>query len=102
MKPEKLIFDEPDKTEIVAEVPVKTQKLIHSIKPYKGHTLFAINPITGKCSEAEYESITANISGAVRKKVIAEANCVYISALNKRNALIKFFKMVGKQISNSK
>jgi|GEM_PF-2617850 len=107
MKPDKLILDEQDKPEVVAQIPVKTEKLIHSIRPHKGHTLFEINPVTGKCVPAVFESIdttfplnkaAAKIKIGVRKKVIAKPDCLYISALNKKNALIKFFNMVGKRM----
>lgn len=104
MKTDKIILEEQDKMEVVATKPDKTQKLIHSIRPHKGHTLFEINPITGKCKEAVYEKTDVEFgkNGMVHKKVIRNNGCVYISALNKKNALIKFFKMVGRQMTNQK
>lgn len=102
MKIDKIISDEPDRLQIVAQVPAKTQKLINQIIPHKGHVLFEINPITGKCKLAEYESIDAKLNGGISRKVVAKDGCVYVSALNKKNALIKFFKMVSKQMEKNK
>ena len=98
MKVDKLTVDEPDKLQVQAVKPARTETRVDSIIQHKGHTLFEINPVTGKCKVAEYEQVDATLSGSVHKKVIAHQNCVYVSALNKKNALIKYFKMVGKQI----
>lgn len=98
MKVHQLINEEIDKVEVSAVKPAKTEVKVDSIIPHKGHVLFEINPITGKCKLAEYETSSVTIRGKISKKVIANHGCVYVSALNKKNALIKFFKMVGKQI----
>lgn len=100
MKPEKIIFDETDKMQVVVQVPAKTQKIIHQIKPHKGHKLFEINPVTGKYKEAEYESVNATIGGGVHKKLIANDNCIYISSLNKKNALKKFLQIISKRLGD--
>lgn len=102
MRPDKVIFDEPEKPEMVIQVPAKTQKLIHSIKPHKGHSLFEINPLVGTCILAEYESINAKLNGGVSKKVIAKDGHIYVSALNRGNALKRFFKMAKKQMEGIK
>ena len=98
MKTDKILLEEQDKMEVVAEVPDKSEKIIDSNRRHKGHKLFEINPITGKCNEAQYETATVNLNGGTRLKVIRKQDCVYILSLNKKNALIKFFKMVGKQM----
>lgn len=91
MKPEQIINDEADKLQVVQQIPDESKKLIDSIVPYKGHTLFEINCTTGEINVATYEEITANFTtGGVRKKVIIQPNCLYISCLNKKSAAKKY------------
>lgn len=104
MKVDKVSLDERDKLQVVANKPVRTENFITSLKPHKGHILFEINPFVGTCVEAVYEKTDAvfplsdkgNI--AKRKKVLAKENHVYVSALNRKNALTKFFKMAKEQL----
>lgn len=64
---------------------------IGTIRPHSGHTLFEINAVSGDIAPAEFEVSTAvysaNSKGLVRRKIVIKANCVYISALNKKNAI---------------
>lgn len=75
-------------------VPIKTElKLIGTLKPNKGHKCFEINTITNEICEAEfYEDIVSMFSSSYerRKKLKVKENCVYITALNKKNALKKY------------
>lgn len=105
MKPERILTDERDKLQVVANKPVKTETFITSLKPYKGHKLFEINPFSGTCVEAVYEKTDAvfplnNKNVAKRSKVLTKQNHVYVSALNRKNALTKFFKMVSEQLKH--
>ena len=108
MNPAKLLIDQPDKLQVVANKPVKTETFFTSIKPHKGHTLFEINPFSGTCVEAVYEKTDAafplknNVSVAKKRKVLTKQNHVYVSALNRKNALTKFFKMVKEQLKHIK
>jgi desulfoferrodoxin (superoxide reductase-like protein) len=85
-----------DKIEVSIEQEQKfQQKHIGSIHPHRGHTLFEVNLATGEIEPAEFQQqdyvVGSDInSGGGRKKVIMKPDCVYISALNKRNALKKF------------
>ncbi len=105
MKIEKHII-EKEKEEVVAQVPVKSENLLASLKQHKGHTLFEFNTITGEITEAVFESVDASFplsdktGTAVRKKVLKKTGCVYISALNRKNAKWKFYKMATKQTKN--
>lgn len=95
MKPDKIIFDVPDKLEVVQQIPVESKKIIDSITPFKGHTLFEINCSTGEVKEAKYEEVNASfVNGAVKRKVIINDNCLYISCLNKKSALKKYSKWI--------
>lgn len=72
-----------------------------TLKIHKGHTLFEINLKTKEINPASYESvdyeITTESTNQVRKKVIENKNCVYISALNENNALKKLMKKVNRK-----
>ena len=90
MKVEQVIQDSPDKLQVVQQVPVRTETMVDSITPHKGHTLFEIDCSTGNIVAANFEEIDGLFSGGVRKKVIVKENCLYISCLNKKSALKKY------------
>jgi len=100
MRVDKTEINDRDDVNVVAEVPVKTQVLYATIRPHKGHILFEINPFTGSCIPAVYESIDVEIGVAVcvRKKVLKKDKHVYVSALNQKNALKQFFKKAKIQL----
>lgn len=78
-----------------AEHPKEIKWSIQKI--HKGHTLFEINLANYSINPASYEDVTANIvTGGVKRKVIQKPNCIYVSALNQKNALIKFQKQAEK------
>lgn len=62
-----------------------------TIRPQKGHSLFELNVKTGIIS-----NIQANLTaaGSNRKKLITQPHCLYITALNKKNAAKHFTKML--------
>lgn len=74
------------------------QEYIGSITPHKGHTLFEINLDTKGICEATFEeqevefNPNGGVIGSTRKKVVMNPNCIYISALNKNNAVKKFLR----------
>lgn len=89
-----------DKLHISAEKPVKTQvKYLGSIIPKKGHTCFEINMKTKEIAVAQFDDSISSYSKAVKgdysikKKIIIKENCIYISALNKMNAIKHLNKM---------
>lgn len=98
-KVDQIILDEQDKVEAVSQIPDETQKLFASIVPYKGHTLFEINCTTGEIVPAEYEDVTADFDGKVRRKVIVKDNSLYISCLNKKSAAKKYFNWLAVNIA---
>lgn len=85
-------------TEIRAIKPIKKASLLlGTIYPKKGHICFEINTITHEIKEVEYEEVTIDIKSISgenykRKKLLTKENCTYITALNKKNALKKYFK----------
>lgn len=90
-----------DPTEVQAVKPIKKEhKFMGSMKPQPGHTLFEINLITGVIVKAIFERKDISFEEAKTKnyvaksKVVMKENCVYISALNEKNAMKKFIKQV--------
>ena len=76
----------------------KEEKLIGKISPERGHTLFEINESTKEIKKAVFESQTITFEQAKSKfltpskKVLINKGCVYISALNEKNAIKKLNK----------
>lgn len=94
-----------EEIEIVAQKEIeKQQKLIGHMRPYKGQKVFEVNCSTGAIKEAEFTTVDVDFNKAIkkdfspRKKIIANENCIYIVALNKANALKKFFKILPKAL----
>jgi hypothetical protein len=85
-------------TEIRAIKPIKKASLLlGTIYPKKGHKCFEINDITHEIYEVVYEEVTIDITSISgekykRKKLLTKDNCTYITALNKKNAIKKYFK----------
>lgn len=75
----------------------KQLKLVGRMRPQPGQKVFEINCSTGECEEAQFEKVAVNFETAAkgdlspRKKIMARENCVYVVALNKANAIRKFF-----------
>lgn len=90
----------PDKLEVAAVKPVKKEStIIKQFKPQPGQQLFEYSFATGKVSitkpdetNISYES--ALNGGREKKKVTRNPDCIYTVALNKRNAIKKFQKMI--------
>lgn len=79
------------------EVNVKEQKQVEhqkigSIVPHKNHKVFEINKETLEIKEAEYSNTTYHAFSENKKEIIVSDDCVYISAMNKKNALKHFNK----------
>jgi hypothetical protein len=86
---------EKDKIEQVKQQVQEIQNVFdYKIIPQKNHALFEVNLVLKTIEIAEFDEIPAikyteamkgNI--VVQKKVTKKENCVYISALNKKNVL---------------
>ncbi len=96
-----------DRARIEAEQSIKQQhelKFDGSIRPMEGHTLFEINTTTKEIKQAEFishKTIDWNVAidiingKPLERKVVQKRGCVYISALNKENALYRYNKLSG-------
>lgn len=85
--------------EIKAVKPIQKQtELIDTLLPQKGHKCFEINRSTGEINEAVFKTedvvfrMSTVLHGSVQKKLVVKENHVYITALNKQNALKKYQK----------
>ena len=80
--------------------PAKQMRYIGSQALKKGHTCFEFNLLTGELNPASFEEETdtihlyAALCRNKKLKLIRRPNCVYECALNKQNALNKFYRMV--------
>lgn len=92
-------------TTVAAQVAPE-KKLLSSHLLSRGHTLFECDTRTGVVSPVVYEETKAefkpNMKYTVRKKVNQKEGCVYIGALNKKNALKKFLKLILLNNTNQK
>lgn len=88
IKPESL---QQIKENIVHVIPDKKQNFHGTFKGERGHTLFKYDPATKIMEPAKYELMPADFKNPkkVKKKVIMEPGCNYVSALNKKNAAKK-------------
>lgn len=69
-------------------------KLVGELKPKRGHIVWEINITTEKVVAAKYEEHrTIHIDEAVgvsTKDIVRRKGCIYISALNPKNALKRY------------
>lgn len=78
----------------------KEIRLLGSIVPHDGHTLFELEMQTGKIARAEFMTGTMKYTEAFEKtkakskKVLVKQGHLYVSALNMRNAAKNFAKML--------
>lgn len=85
-----------DKIEIVKQTKQeKKTVLVNRIKPYEGHKCFEYNTVTGSLSFATFMETSIDFVSAQKgeiahkSKVMIKENCIYITALNKKNACKK-------------
>jgi len=80
--------------ELVAssEVTQHDKQFVGTIHPHKGHKLFEINLKKETIDEAKFEEVPFIFSEDVdkqkkKRKLIINEDCIYISALNRKNAV---------------
>jgi hypothetical protein len=93
-----------DKTELVAIKPVKAeQKFVARISPEPGQSVFELNTTNGairKITDSDYEQVNVKfpfngeVVSRTNKKLVIGERCLYVAALNVRNAKKKFSRMV--------
>jgi hypothetical protein len=69
------------------DVPTKQLKMVGQLKPHRGHTLFKYRVETGQLTpilKGEVNPMRPN-----KRIVLAEEGCLYVTALNLKNAIKK-------------
>lgn len=91
------------------EVSIKKQQqkqytLIGNLTPHEGHTIYEINIETLDIQKAKFLTTTYYMFGENKKEIAVKQNCVYVAALNEKNALIKYNKGIsgGKNLGTEK
>lgn len=86
---------ETDKIENVKQVSIEKQVVfLGTVKPKKGHTMFEVNyklktieiALFDELPALKYEDAMQGIKSA-HKKITKKPDCIYVSALNKKNAI---------------
>jgi hypothetical protein len=92
----KIIPDNKDEIRIVKEQE-KEYKFIGSLILKPGHSIFKYNELTWEITLPEINrQIAVKLDGKPikKQKILFEPNCIYIAALNKRNAERKIKKLL--------
>ncbi len=98
-----------DQTELVKQtVQEKKSKLLGRVVPHNGHSLFELNVPKNEVKFAVFEVQEDTLSFAEakagkkaikRKKVLMQEGCVYTTALNFKNAIKQFKKLLRRDIN---
>lgn len=107
-----------DEKEIAAEQrQVKQTTHIASVHIHPGHRVWQFDLSTGEITEAEFEKIVAKTNDVkprpgyyhspvpaieIHKRINYKTNCLYVRALNKKNALKKFIPMYEELVASGK
>lgn len=88
----------------VAEVKQKEQekkiKKVGTMKPHRGHTVYQYNTETGELTKAIFEEQNAKFNTPLNRQgktkvIMAQEGCIYVSALNIKNAIKRLGKYHG-------
>jgi len=86
-----------DEVKNIAEAPIEKQsKYIKTVLPQPGHKCFEYNVKENELRYAKMQMSIANMSGEAMSRVDMKEECVYVTALNFKNAtkhLRKMFKV---------
>lgn len=77
-------------------------KFLGSVSPNKGHRIYQLDTDTGEISEAHVEGKLIELPDGrkeIRKQIFVRDKFLYVSALNKRNAVKRFARM-AKMLDN--
>lgn len=83
---------------------ITPQKYDSSLRPHPGHRVWEFDLSSGDIQEAKVESSTVKLAAGdaktntLHKKIIQRPDCLYCSALNKKNAIKKFVPVYDRLI----
>ena len=83
-----------DKTEVSIKRRQEIEYVLQgTIKPKKGHFVWEVNENTGDVKKAEFKKATAIFGASIPPdELVVKPNCIYIPALNSKNAIQKYLK----------
>ena len=93
--------EEQDKVKDVRQKEEVEQKEKHLgyLKPQRGHTVFEYNKSTGRLIKATFDEVEFDITKEKQqKRITVKEDCVYVSALNIKNAVRKLAKHYGEKV----
>lgn len=73
-------------------------KHVGQLKPKPGHSLFELDVNTGRITKPEIKIsyvFVGNERKTLRRKVIQKPGCLYVTALNKKNSIKHFGKLLA-------
>lgn len=102
----KNLFDDvsQDKIEVLKQTEIEKKRVfVQTLKPKRGHILFEFDLVEKVVRRAEFVKpkeisfLDAMETGGkkISKEVDGKENCVYVSALNQKNAEKKFLEYYG-------
>ena len=92
-----------DQVEIIDEKSIEKQEMfLGSLRPHSGHSCYEYDTETNTVQLAKFEQAEFNmITGEpLKRKIITKESAMYITALNKKNAIKKFSKILNRDISD--
>ena len=90
-----------DERQVKQEINVKIDKelkFIGSVRKIRGHSIFSYNIETNEIKLADIDrKVLVGLDGdpIYKERVHLEKNCIYVQALNKKNAIKRIMKMIN-------
>jgi hypothetical protein len=98
-------FNPLESTEIVDQVKQEKQNvLVNRLHPRQGHKCFQYNALTNELSYAKFTESSIDFESAMngnitpRRRVDIQDNCMYVTALNFKNAVKHLSRIIEKKI----
>lgn len=84
---------QPDKTKPATEQQILKQAHAGTLNPFPGQKLYELNKTTGTITEVQYQTSSVHFNTQeIIHTAITKPGCIYVLAINRRNAEKKFFK----------
>jgi hypothetical protein len=82
----------------------KSEEHIASMRPQPGQNIYKYDTATKKITVLtadDFEKVDIEIGGQVNKKLVMKKGCLYVVALNRKNAAKKFLKLLCRYTSKT-
>lgn len=83
-----------NKTELSVKKKQEVEYVLEgSLKPQRGQFIWEVNELTGEIKKAEFKRKVAAFSAKLPpEELVMKSGCIYIPALNEKNAMKKYLK----------